>query len=134
MLQIIRKHQSNCMYNSVYYIMCVMWHTILLLGWGGYQFKPFFLFHFFLWWFLHVIFQLSKEVKKLRGYEEGLLKNYQKYLQILEETVQGRIILTNDKLYCLHNYTWAFLWNLPYSVLLTLPSFSLCSFEFFRVC
>ena len=51
------------------------------------------------------IFQLSKEVKKLRGYEEGLLKNYQKYLQILEETVQGRIILTYDKLYCLHNYT-----------------------------
>ncbi|RMX51834.1 hypothetical protein pdam_00019861 [Pocillopora damicornis] len=32
--------------------------------------------------------KLSKEVKKLRGYEEGLLKNYQKYLQILEETVQ----------------------------------------------
>ena len=55
--------------------------------------------------FYMFIFQLSKEVKKLRGYEEGLLKNYQKYLQILEETVQGRIILTYDKLYCLHNYT-----------------------------
>ncbi|PFX31070.1 Nucleolar complex protein 3-like [Stylophora pistillata] len=32
--------------------------------------------------------KLSKEVKKLRDYEQGLLKNYQKYLQILEETVQ----------------------------------------------
>jgi len=35
-------------------------------------------------------FQLSKEVKKLREYEEGLLKYYQRYLQILEETVQGK--------------------------------------------
>lgn len=111
-----------------------MWHTTLLLHWDGYQLKPFFFFISFSDDFYMFIFQLSKEVKKLRGYEEGLLKNYQKYLQILEETVQGRIILTYDKLYCLHNYTWVFLWNLPYSVLLTLPSFSLCSFEFFRVC
>jgi len=34
--------------------------------------------------------KLSKEVKKLREYEEGLLKYYQRYLQILEETVQGK--------------------------------------------
>lgn len=32
--------------------------------------------------------KLSKEVKKLREYEQGLLKYYQQYLQILEETVQ----------------------------------------------
>ena len=33
--------------------------------------------------------QLSKEVKKLRDFEEGLLKYYQEYLQILETTVEG---------------------------------------------
>lgn len=32
--------------------------------------------------------KLSKEVKKLRDFEEGLLKHYQEYLQILETTVE----------------------------------------------
>ena len=44
--------------------------------------------------FIRIIFplfsiQLSKEVKKLRDFEEGLLKHYQEYLQILETTVEG---------------------------------------------
>ena len=37
--------------------------------------------------------QLSKEVKKLRDFEEGLLKHYQEYLQILETTVEGTYLL-----------------------------------------
>ncbi|KAI9009804.1 nucleolar complex-associated protein-domain-containing protein, partial [Gaertneriomyces semiglobifer] len=32
--------------------------------------------------------KVSKDVKKLRQYEEGLLSNYQAYLQVLESTVQ----------------------------------------------
>ena len=41
--------------------------------------------------------QLSKDVKMLRDFEEGLLKQYQRYLQILEATVEG-ILLFNLKL------------------------------------
>ena len=41
--------------------------------------------------------QLSKDVRMLRDFEEGLVKQYQRYLQILEATVQG-ILLFNLKL------------------------------------
>lgn len=37
--------------------------------------------------------QLSKDVKMLRDFEEGLLKQYQRYLQILEATVQEYVKL-----------------------------------------
>lgn len=33
--------------------------------------------------------KVSKDVKKIRQFEEGLLRNYQRYLEILEQTVKG---------------------------------------------
>ena len=34
--------------------------------------------------------KVSKDVKKVRQFEEGLLRNYQRYLEILEQTIKGR--------------------------------------------
>lgn len=41
--------------------------------------------------------KLSKDVKKLRDFEDGLLKSYQKYLKILEVTVQEGLKLQTAK-------------------------------------
>lgn len=35
--------------------------------------------------------KVSKDVKKLRQFEESLLRNYRQYLEILEQTIKGEI-------------------------------------------
>jgi hypothetical protein len=36
--------------------------------------------------------KVSKDVKKVRQFEEGLLRNYQRYLEILEQTIKGELL------------------------------------------
>ena len=40
--------------------------------------------------------QLSKDVKKLREFEQTLLTNYTQYLSILEETIQGNYYIVKQ--------------------------------------
>ncbi len=41
--------------------------------------------------YILILPKVSKDVKKIRQFEEGLLRNYQRYLEILEQTIKGEL-------------------------------------------